>query len=584
MPAVSATVTVAPARRAQPMPFSHWLRFAQIFARWRWSALVILVLAAGAWAPRLTGPIDLRYDGGVYYVLGTSLAEGKGYRLLNEPGAPEDVQYPPLLPAFVALHQKVLGTSDPAVVAPWLRVSYAVLYLALALALLSLARSFLPPLGALAATALSILQVNSLLLSDMLFTEVPFALLGLGLIAVLRSPRFKRRPWMRESCAGALAVTSFLLRTAGVALLACWVFEAAVRRRWRLAFVRAIVAAVPFGLWQLHVAHVRASADYQHPAYAYQRAPYQFYNVTYGENMALANPFRPEEGKVTAGILGQRVWNNVTTIPTALGESVSAPHGFWRWASLGAADYDATHDHPLNRFARLPVVVLSVLVVVGLGVFYRRREWAFLLLVGLSVALVCTTPWPGQFARYLMPIGGLLAIAFVAGARATFAALNRHGALAGYRLGRLALIGLLCAVAFVQAFTIAKVFRYQHTRGFFFDGNWSAWSRAAQWVGAHAPRDAIVATAVPHMVYLQSGLRAIFPPLEADAAYASQLLRDVPVSYVIVDSLDFLDMSKRYALPAVTSDPATWQLVHHVGRTSVYARRDLASDSHAISH
>ena len=40
-----------------------------------------------------------------YYVLGTALAEGKGYRLLNEPGDIEANQYPPLLALVIAFHQ-----------------------------------------------------------------------------------------------------------------------------------------------------------------------------------------------------------------------------------------------------------------------------------------------------------------------------------------------------------------------------------------------------------------------------------------------------------------------------------------------
>ena len=34
---------------------------------------------------------------------GTSIAEGKGYRLLNEPGEIKAVRQPPLLPAFVTV-------------------------------------------------------------------------------------------------------------------------------------------------------------------------------------------------------------------------------------------------------------------------------------------------------------------------------------------------------------------------------------------------------------------------------------------------------------------------------------------------
>src|SRR4029077_20496274 len=86
-----------------------------------WAELVIVLLVVILWAPRLSGPIDLRWDGGVYYILGASLAEGHGYRIVSEPGAPEALQYPPLLPAIIALCERVLGSTDPAVVAPWLR-------------------------------------------------------------------------------------------------------------------------------------------------------------------------------------------------------------------------------------------------------------------------------------------------------------------------------------------------------------------------------------------------------------------------------------------------------------------------------
>jgi hypothetical protein len=75
--------------------------------------LVILLLTVLLpWILRFQGPIDLRWDAGVYYVLGTSLAEGRGCRLLNEPGEIEAVQFIPLHPALVAMVQEAVGTSD----------------------------------------------------------------------------------------------------------------------------------------------------------------------------------------------------------------------------------------------------------------------------------------------------------------------------------------------------------------------------------------------------------------------------------------------------------------------------------------
>ena len=131
-------------------------------------AAVLVLVAAALWLPRLRGPLDLRYDAGVYYVLGTSLAEGRGYRLLNEPGAIEAVQYPPALPAIAAVHQRILGTSDPAVVGHALRYMAALLFLGYAVAVFALARRVLKPGLAWLAALLAILNPQVLFLSDSL--------------------------------------------------------------------------------------------------------------------------------------------------------------------------------------------------------------------------------------------------------------------------------------------------------------------------------------------------------------------------------------------------------------------------------
>src|SRR5213592_435944 len=105
----------------------------------------LLLLSVFLWLPRLRGPLDLRYDAGVYYILGTSLAEGKGYRLLNEPGEIQAIQYPPLLSLFAAAHQRLAGTSEPAVAGHLLRVSFFAIFLALVVAVYRLSRYYLAP-------------------------------------------------------------------------------------------------------------------------------------------------------------------------------------------------------------------------------------------------------------------------------------------------------------------------------------------------------------------------------------------------------------------------------------------------------
>jgi len=56
--------------------------------------------------------------------------------------------------------------------------------------------------------------------------------------------------------------------------------------------------------------------------------------------------------------------------------------------------------------------------------------------------------------------------------------------------------------------------------------------------------------------------------MEVDPARARQLLEQVPVSFVIVDELEFMDVARRFALPAVSA--GEWRLVRTFNRTRVY--------------
>src|SRR5213592_1806833 len=122
---------------------------------------VLILLSLLLWLPRLRGPLDLRYDAGVYYLLGTSLAEGKGYRLLNEPGELQAIQYPPLLPLFAAAHQRLAGTNNFAVAGHLLRFSFLAIFLAFIIAAYRLSSHYLAPGLAFLATLITLLQLHT---------------------------------------------------------------------------------------------------------------------------------------------------------------------------------------------------------------------------------------------------------------------------------------------------------------------------------------------------------------------------------------------------------------------------------------
>ena len=222
--------------------------------------LAVTLLWIAVWVPRFQGPIDLRWDASAYYILGTSLFEGKGYRLLNEPGEIEVIQYPPLLPIFVAAHETALGTTNYLDVAPRLRFSYFLLSGLYLFTAYLVVRAFCRPLFAVFVCAMTALSFSSYLhLSDTLYAEIPFALLSM--LFLLCHRRGGQAPYAVTT--GVLASAAYLLRSAGIALLAAWVAESLLRKRLRQAAFRAGVAAIPVIFWQAHIWRVTSSAEYR---------------------------------------------------------------------------------------------------------------------------------------------------------------------------------------------------------------------------------------------------------------------------------------------------------------------------------
>ena len=110
-----------------------------------------------------------------YHILGTSLAEGRGYKLLNEPGDIDAVQDPPLLSAVAAVHQLLLGTSDWTIVGRSLRLTSFLVFIVYAIVVLRFLRTWLRVRFAVLGTLLSLFCMHAWFLSDTLFPEVWFS-------------------------------------------------------------------------------------------------------------------------------------------------------------------------------------------------------------------------------------------------------------------------------------------------------------------------------------------------------------------------------------------------------------------------
>ena len=543
--------------------------------------LALLALAILSWLPRHAGPIDLRWDGAVYYVLGTSLAEGRGYKLLNEPGEIDADQYPPLLPAVVAAHQMALGTDDPQVVGRWLRLTFFVVFCLFIGATYVLLRAHLSANDALVGSLLCLFLIHTHLLSDFCFPEIPFGLLTV--LFVVCHERMQRK--LRAGITSALGVVAFALRTVGVALLAAWTAESLVKRRYRDALFRAAVTLLALLGWQAYVSSVESSQAYRRPAYEYQRADYMFYNVSYARNIRLLDPFIPEKGYLSLVTAVRRVGHNVLRMPGAVGESTSTVQGYW-FERVEQLTLGRIPGRAVGWLSSLPPVCIGLLTFTGVALLLARRQLLIPLYILLYLAVLCLTPWPAQFPRYLTPLAPFLALSFVTCLRAFKDRFDASASRRTRALGAALVAGVLAVIFAQQLLSLARVYTAEHQRVaydsggrtvsyrlFFYRDSYQALDEALDWLKPRAKPEDVVANSMPHWTYLRTGLMAVMPPFEADPAEAQRLIDTVPVEYLILERGQAFD-TEPFILPVVQSFPDLWREVYAEpeGRLVIYQR------------
>lgn len=540
-------------------------------AQKEWAPYALLgLLVVALWLPRIHGPIDLRWDGGVYYVLGTSLAEGKGYRLLNEPGEIQANQYPPLLPLIIAAHQIVLGTSDPLIVGRFLRLSAFLAFAAYIFAIYALLRGHLSSAYAFFGTVVCLLNVHTYFLSDLCFPDMLYGLLTVGFLLAFSS----EKRWSTQGRVGAFAITAFALRTAGIALLAAWIVEGLVRRQWKTAMIRIAIAVVPVVGWFSYIQYVETSAEYQRPTYAYQRADYMFYNVSYARNVSLNDPFDPDLGYSTLSNRFERYFHNVVQVTRYIGESVSSSRRVWE-IERGEISKKLGIEAGPQWIVDVPLFALGCLVLVGTGILATQGHLIIPLCVLSSISVICLTPWPAQFNRYLVPTVPLLALSLCV-AIVWILEQSRQSPPSRWKsVVRVLTYSVVVGITLQQIATIGAVYakrhlpvQYQTRQGdtvgyrlFFYMDSYRALDSGVDWLMAHAKPSDIIAVSMPHWVYLRTGNKAVMPPFESDPIKAEQLLESVPVTYLVLDEGLAID-SKRFMKGVVEGFPDRWKRVY----------------------
>ena len=523
--------------------------------------ILLLALAGLLWTPRLNGLIDLRWDAGVYYSLGTSLAEGKGYRLLYEPGEIHATQYPPLLPGVIAIHQLILGSDDPLLIGRWLRLSWFLLFAIYLCLVYWMARISLPRIYAFFVAALCLFSPRVVFMSDLGFPEILFS------ITTMSAFIFSRRVsnWISELGGSLFVVCSYLLRTIGIAMAAAWLTDSILKRKLKVSLIRLALIMIPVLFWMGYVRMVEKSSEYKYPAYLYQRADYLYYNVSYPKNVSYKDPFMPELGKASSADLLSRFGQNLKQVPIALAETVNWDRRSWKGFGFDSEEFFFFHRFLASCLWSSAATGLAMLC----GVLFQLIKGEILsgAYILFSLAMICSAPWPMQIVRYLTPLIPFLMVATVlvlAGGFFLGSFPNRIVKWIGTLLPPAVLLLL-----FVQEIPpVANMYRKHYTlvvyqqgaekkvvaRWFYYDEFYQALDQGLDWLHSRTNKDDVIASSMPSYVFLRTGNRSVMPPFRLDPKEAQHLLDSVPVKYVIIDGTEN-PVSRRYGSRPVVGFP-----------------------------
>lgn len=366
-------------------------------------ATVTAAVVAAIYLLRLDGYAGLMLDDAWYMVLAKSLSSGEGFRLISSSAAPLLPSVPPGFPAALSA-VFLVNPSYPDNVLALKAVSLIAMAGVGAACWFDLTRHRGVPAGDAVWMVAAILLIPAFvfLATSTVMAEAVFTLAQMAaVIAVEQAVRGDRRDLRAPLVAGVLAAAAFLVRTAGLAVVAASLVYLVAQRRGRQAVLFAAVAVAATAPWLV---------------YARSHAPTQDERLAHGGSIAYSYEqllAMDQPGAV-----------NTETSTTEFAERAAGNMGDMLTRDVGAVILPALYRGPsesgeetisVGRPGRgsmggaTGTMILSTLLclVMAAGVV-RARAWLSLPVLLITSSLPMIAVVGSQTFRYVLPLAPFL--------------------------------------------------------------------------------------------------------------------------------------------------------------------------------
>lgn len=453
---------------------------------------------------RLDEIAGLYVDDAYYIVLAQSLAHGTGYALTSSAIGPILPAFPP---GFALLLAPVVAITSafPANVIALKAVSIAAMLGVALLTYLYLARDrgLDRTRAAVIATLTAALPGFVFLATSTVMAECAFTLaLVASAVAIERAARGPKRVTRATVIAAVVSTASWLIRSAGIAVVLAGVCYLAWRRGWRTAAGFVAVCALCYAPWVLY-------ARAHEPTVAEREAHGGSIVYSYGALLSMRNGGEASSGAAGAGDVATRIATNLFNVFGRDMGAVILPMAYRGASESGQEVFQLSGESGLRSGSMglgTPVVitssVLSLFILLGWLATVSRRCGAAEVLSALTIAMVILVP--ARTFRYVLPIAPFLVSYFLSGIEAVV--IRLRGEAAAFSSFRIASACLLILLLMEHGQYIAQKISGPAPE-------WIADGRdvraVTDWMNEHLPPGGGVASTNPGLIYLHTGHKTL---------------------------------------------------------------------------
>ncbi len=460
------------------------------------AGLAALALSLTVYLKRLDSIVGMFQDDAWYALLGKAIATGQGYTLINSPSPGILPLYPPAFPFLLSLAYR-LSPEFPQNL--WLLKSVSIVAMLLTgwvcFRYFTRYRNLPQWLSLMAATCVALAPGLVFMATSSLMSECVFALAQMvTLVAVERCVQAKDGNgfWLFALLAAAAASWAFLTRSMAAGLILAALIYLLKERLFKSAVVFAVGVALIAGSWMLYSRAKAPTPDQRAEVNTYIIRPYteQFWDRVAGHESA---------GKISAGELPGRFWNNLSSIAASDAGGIVLP-SFFPALNQGLAERGNALQLTLSLLV-IGLVIAGFVSTLRNGLTYAE--------LALPLSLLVIIAWPFPPYRFLLPSLPLLLFYFLMGSKLV---LTLHKRMVDSKTVSEPWLGLTVLAGLILALNLFGNFSYLKRKNSDVVSQRPRWMRVfgeneavLKWANENVPKSDAIVSENPALVHLYTG-------------------------------------------------------------------------------